>query len=108
MPHALRISSEMLMLDCDGLSPGFCESAAGGGGGGAAVGPLAGGAAGGGGSEAQPDAMATMEERTIAAAYFIASSLARPLSWAALGIPRLPFRLGRRETHLARFGNAVG
>src|SRR3954469_21610719 len=77
MPHALRISSEMLMFDWVGMSPGFSSALGGGGGGvlGAAV--AVGATGGGGGSEAHAVARARVrEERTIAAAYFIASSLA--------------------------------
>src|SRR6188768_2253948 len=80
MPQALRISSEMLMFDLLGSSPGFssCFGAGGGGGVGAAV--AVGAAGAGGGSEAQPAAIA-VEKRTIAAAYFMTSSLTHTHSW---------------------------
>src|SRR3954470_7002981 len=85
MPQALRISSEMLMLDCVGMSPGFSSALGGGAGGvlGAAV--AVGAAGGGGGSEAQPIARVS-EERTNAAAYFIASSLARRAALLGRGL----------------------
>src|SRR3954471_3806237 len=86
MPQALRISSEMLMFDLLGSSPGFSSAfcAGAGGGVGAAVAGGAGGGGGGagvgGGSEAQPAAIA-VEKRTIAAAYFMTSSLKHAPSW---------------------------
>src|SRR6478609_7332902 len=79
MPQALRISSEMLMFDLLGSSPGFSSCfGAGGGGVGAAV--AVGAAGAGGGSEAQPAAIA-VEKRTNAAAYFMTSSLKLAPSW---------------------------
>jgi len=73
MPQALRISSEMLMFDLLGSSPGFSSALGAGGGGGVGAALAVGAAGAGGGSEAQPAAMA-VEKRTIAAAYFMTSS----------------------------------
>src|SRR6186713_705363 len=80
MPQALRISSEMLMFDWLGLSPGFSSAFGAGGGGGAGAAVAVGAVAAGGGSEAQPAAKA-VERRTIAAAYFMTSSLTHTPSW---------------------------
>src|SRR6187431_446882 len=79
MPQALRISSEMLICDLLGSSPGF-SSAFGCAGGGGVAATLVGAAGAGGGSEAQPAAKA-VEKRTIAAAYFMTSSLTHTPSW---------------------------
>src|SRR6478609_8644667 len=80
MPHSLRIPSEMLMLDLLGSSPGFSNDLGAGGGGGVAATVAVGAAGAGGGSDAQPAAMA-VEKRTIAAAYFMTSSLKHAPSW---------------------------
>src|SRR5436190_23910670 len=96
MPQALRISSEMLICDLLGSSPGFSSGFCAGAGGGLGAADAVGAAGAGGGSEAQPAAMA-VEKRTIAAAYFMTSSLkARPLLGAGPGIPRLPLQPCRR------------
>src|SRR6478609_4236102 len=91
MPHRRRISSEMLMFDLFGSSPGFSR-AFGAGGAGVAAGLAVGAAGAGGGSEAQPAAKA-VERRTIAAAYFITSSLKHAPS------------LGRRLVYLDWLGS---
>src|SRR6188768_2772086 len=100
MPQALRISSEMLICDLLGSSPGFSNAF--GGAGGAGGGALAVGAAGaGGGSEAQPAAMA-VEKRTIAAAYFMTSSLTHTPAWGGAlytSIGKLP---RTRAQHVGR------
>src|SRR5882724_1760057 len=91
MPQALRISSEILMFDCDGSSPGFSTAlAVVAAGGVAAVATWDGASAGFGGSEAQP-AATTVDRKTIAATYFMDNSLARraPGMGRGPGIPRL-------------------
>ena len=80
MPQALRISSEMLMFDLVGSSPGFSNAFVGEGGGGVGAALGVGAAGAGGGSEAQPAAIA-VDKRTIAAAYFMTSSLTHTPSW---------------------------
>src|SRR6187549_695472 len=80
MPQALRISSEMLMFDLFGSSSGFSSVFCPGGAGGVVATGADGAAGAGGGSEAQPAARA-VEKRTIAAAYFMTSSLTHTPSW---------------------------
>ena len=113
MPQALRISSEMLMFDRFGSSPGLTCGAFG-------LGTLivlfgttlaVGTVAGGGGSEAQPAAKAR-EEKMIAAAYFMTSSLARPrtvgraLYTSIVQIPRPSARGTLEPANRARCGSS--
>src|SRR6187551_2706875 len=106
MPQALRISSEMLICDLLGSSPGFSNAF--GGAGGAGGGALAVGAAGaGGGSEAQPAAMA-VEKRTIAAAYFMTSSLTHTPSWGGAWYTSIAVTAGEKTADGQRGSNTPG
>src|SRR6187549_2836593 len=107
MPHSLRISSEMLMLDLLGSSPGFSNVFCAGGGGGVAATVAVGAAGAGGGSDAQPAATA-VEKRTIAAAYFMTSSLTHTPSWGGAWYTSIAKAAGQKSEGGQRVGNTSG
>src|ERR1700761_7986566 len=106
MPHALRISAEMLMLDCVGTSPTF---SGGGGGAGVAVVVTAAvvGAFGGGVlSEPQPATTAVERNRIAATVFMIASLNSAALSRRAGLVYLVPRISGPRENpNVGRSGN---